>query len=122
MERLVLLEAFAEVNDAMRSGVSFPTLEDQITNIPFTQLPRSEKVELLNTSIDWCLYSHFDLRPEQAWRIVENASDGRPQREWLDPVLTRHQHSAQPCLSELMKRCAITEQHCKTVIYYERER
>ena len=99
MEELVLMEAFAEVTGAMQEGVLFPSLEQgsKEAHVPFSELSRREKVGLLNMAVDWLLYSDFGLRPEQAWRIVENASDGRPQDQWLEPVRARHEQPAQPC-------------------------
>jgi hypothetical protein len=124
MEKLVLMEAFAEVKGAMREGVLFPPLEQggKEAHVPFSELSRGEKVGVLNMAVDWLLYSHFGLRPEQAWRIVENASDGRPQDQWLEPVRARHEQPARPCLSELMKQCATTEHNIQRETNYQHER
>ncbi len=123
MERLLLMEAYAEVTDAMRNGVPYASTErgGQDANVPFSELSRREKVGLLNSAIDWPLYSHFGLKPEQAWRIVENASDGRPQDQWLEPVQVRREQPARPCLGEIMKRCATTEHKTQREKNYERE-
>jgi hypothetical protein len=124
MEKLVLMEAFAEVTGAMREGVLFPSLEQgsKEAHVQFSELTRREKVGLLNMAVDWLLYSHFGLRAEDAWRIVENASDGRPQDQWLEPVRARHEQAARPCLSELMKQGATTEHNIQRDKSYERER
>jgi hypothetical protein len=124
MEKLVLMEAFAEVTGAMREGVLFPLLERgrKDIQVPFSELSRRERVGLLNAAVDWPLYSHFGLKPEQAWRIVENASDGRQQDQWLEPVQARHAQPARPCLRELMERCATTEHSIQREKSYERER
>lgn len=124
MEKLVLMEAFAEVTGAMRAGVSFPLSEEggKVAHVPFSHLSRREKVGLLNTAVDWHLYSQFGLKPDQAWQIVENAADGRPQDQWLEPVHARHDQPAQPCLRELLRRCATTEHSIQKENSYQHER
>jgi hypothetical protein len=124
MEKLVQMEALAEVTSAMRAGITFPVSEpgSKDVHIPFSELPRREKVGLLNSAVDWPLYSHFGLGPEQAWRIVENAADGRPQDQWLEPVQARHDQPARPCLDEIMKRCATTEKNIQRGKNHEHER
>lgn len=107
MEKLVLMEALAEVTGAMRAGV--PILPAQkngeTVNVPFSHLNRMERVGLLNTKVDWLLYSQFGVKSEDAWRIVQNAADGKPQDRWLEPVRGEHDHSSRPSLGELLKQC-----------------
>ncbi len=109
-QRLVLMEAYAEVAAVMR-GIEFPFSEkgNKAVPVPFTELSRREKIGLLNTAVDWNLYSEVGLKSFQAWRIVENASDGRPQEQWLEPIQPRHEPPERPNLDALMRRYALPE-------------
>ena len=106
MEKLVLMEAFAEVTGLMRGDVQDPSARNggKTFDVPFSRLSRLEKTELLNTHVDWLLYSEFKLNSETAWRIVENAADGRPQEQWLEPVRLNHHESPRLSIGELLRR------------------
>jgi hypothetical protein len=105
MEKLVLMEAFAEVTGVMRGSIQDRTAQNHVKtlDVPFSRLNRLDRIELLNTHVDWLLYSKHGLDSEQAWRIVENAADGRPQGQWLEPVRLDHHHSPRPSLGEILK-------------------
>jgi hypothetical protein len=118
------MEAFADVTSAMRKGIPRAVSErdGKEGHASFSELHRREKIGLLNTAVDWHLYSQFGLKPDQAWRIIENAADGRPQDQWLEPVQPRHEPPERPNLDALLRRYAMTEHTIRTERNYEPER
>jgi hypothetical protein len=97
MENLVLMEALAEVAGVMRDGaqLSFSEATGKIESVPFSQLDREGKMELLSHGIDWTEYVNCGIEPIECDRIVMNAVDGKPQERWLEPIANEEQWIAE---------------------------
>jgi len=88
MENLVRMEALAEVGAVMRDGAQliFSEATGKVEKVPFSQLDRQGKMELLACGIDWAEYVNCGMEPIESDRIIMNAVDGRPQERWLEPI------------------------------------
>ena len=97
MENLVRMEAMAEVAGVMRDGAQLVYSEatGNVENIPFSQLDREGKIELLAYGIDWTEYVNCGMEPIESDRIMMNAVDGKPQERWLEPIANEQQWIAE---------------------------
>jgi len=97
MKNLLLMETLAEVAGIMRCGAQlvFTEATGKIENIPFSQLDRQGKMELLAYGIDWTERINCGIEPIECDRIVMNAVDGKPQERWLEPVANEEQWIAE---------------------------
>jgi hypothetical protein len=96
MKSLLLMETMAEVEGIMRCGAQlvFSEVTGKIENIPFSQLDRQGKIELLAYGIDWTERVNCGMKPIDCDRIVMNAVDGKPQERWLEAIANEQQEIA----------------------------
>jgi hypothetical protein len=137
-KNLVLMEALAEVTGVVRDGsqLIYSEATGKIENVPFSQLDREGKMELLACGIDWTEYVNCGMEPIACDRIMMNAVDGKPQELWLEPIAneerwiakqhtTMHQETdtirksiadresrSNPTLAQLLERFASPEPAC----------
>ena len=138
MENLVRMEALAEVAGVMSDGTQliYSETTGKIENIPFSQLDREGKIELLAYGIDWTEYVNCGMEPIESDRIIMNAVDGKPQERWLEPIanelrwiaeqhatmneetdrirrsIAENESRSNPTLAQLLERFASPEQSC----------
>jgi hypothetical protein len=88
MENLVRMEALAEVAGVMRDGAQliYSEATGNVENVPFSQLDREGKMELLGYGINWTEYVNCGMEPIECDRLVMNAVDGKPRERWLEPI------------------------------------
>jgi hypothetical protein len=139
------MEALAEVTGVMRDGAQliYSEATGKIENVPFSQLDREGKMELLAYGIDWAEYVNCGMEPIACDRIMMNAVDGKPQERWLEPIANEEQWIAEhhatmheeidkirtsiterdsrlsPTFAQLLESLASPEQSCVEI---ERER
>ena len=91
------MEALAEVAEVMRDGAQliFSEATGKVENVPFSELDREGKMELLAYGIDWTEYVNCGMEPIECDRIVMNAVDGKPQERWLEPIANEEQWIAE---------------------------
>jgi hypothetical protein len=97
MEKLVRMEALAEVAEVMRDGAQliFSEATGKVENVPFSELDREGREGLLAIGIDWTEYVNCGMEPIECDRIVMNAVDGKPQERWLEPIANEEQWIAE---------------------------
>ena len=119
-KNLVLMEALAEVTGVMRDGAQliFSETTGKAENVPFSQLDREGKLELLSYGIDWAEYVNCGMEPIESDRIIMNAVDGKPQEQWLEPIANEQQwiakqHATMHEETDKVRR-SIAERECRS--------
>jgi hypothetical protein len=94
---LVRMKALAEVAEVMRDGAQliFSEATGNFERVPFSELDREGREELLAIGIDWTEYVNRGMEPIECDRIVMNAVDGKPQEQWLEPIANEEQWIAE---------------------------
>jgi hypothetical protein len=94
---LVRMEVLAEAAEVVRDGARliFSEATGKVESVPFSQLDREGKMELLAHGIDWTEYVNCGMEPIECDRIVMNAVDGKPQEQWLEPIANEEQWIAE---------------------------